>query len=488
MPLDRNALLTCHEMAVQDMNAVRAGVPSLTLMENAGRAVADAIGRRWTPRPAAVLCGPGNNGGDGWAAARHLKRRGWPVWVETLVPREALRGDAARMAALFDGDAHLIDSANPMAELFIDALYGAGLSRPLTGDAARLAQASSRMEVVSIDMPSGLSGDTGRILGDWAFQAAMTVTFHRKKPGHVLLPGREHCGEIVLADIGIPQDEAAPPALWENAPALWPLRLRKAGAHKYTYGHALVLSGGFSQTGAARLAAEAALRAGAGLVTIGAPPDAIAAHAAHLTSVMLRRIDGADALDSLLEDRRFTAVVLGPALGLDARASGLLAASGRAGRALVLDADALTLLARTPSLLAELTPESSILTPHEGEFARLFPGLEDTPGGKIGRAREAAKASRQIVLLKGADTVIAHPDGLAVVNTNAPPWLATAGAGDVLAGIAGGLLAQGYSPFAAACAGAWLHGEAARALGPGLLAEDLAKALNSAFAAAQTSL
>ncbi len=486
--MDAAALLTCAEMGEADRAAIASGVSSLSLMENAGRAVADEIGKRWTPRPTAVFCGPGNNGGDGWVIARHLKRRGWPVWVETLVPREALKGDAAAMASRYDGVALLIEPANPMAELWVDALFGAGLARPLDGPAARLARAtmSGRPGVppaIAVDVPSGVSGDTGQALDGLAFQAALTVTFHRKKPGHVLMPGRRLCGDVVVADIGIPEGCGPAPDLHENRPGLWSLPRFAPEAHKYARGHALVVSGGLASTGAARLAATAALRAGAGLSTVASPPSAVLANAAHLTAVMVRALDGPDGLKTLLEDSRFNALVLGPALGLGEASAVRLEQALQARRPTVLDADALTILSKTGAQAFDALHAGCVLTPHDGEFQRLFPDLAGRPLGKVEATREAARRAGCVVLLKGPDTVIAAPGGRAVVNANAPPWLATAGAGDVLAGAIAGLMAQGLEPFEAACAGAWLHGAAAGALGPGLIAEDLPPAIARAAAA-----
>jgi hydroxyethylthiazole kinase-like uncharacterized protein yjeF len=320
-----------------------------------------------------------------------------------------------------------------------------------------------------------------------AVRADATVTFFRKKPAHLLLPGRALCGQVELADIGIPGSvlEAIRPAAYENAPPLWGRALRWPGAddHKYRRGHALVLSGPMTGTGAARLAAGAALRAGAGLVTLGSPPSALAVNAAHLTGVMLCRIGDAEVLAEMLADPRFTALALGPGLGTGAAAGALVEAALTAGQALVLDADALTLFARDPEgAFARLRARDmpAVLTPHEGEFARLFPELGAGP--KPARAGAAAARSGAVVVLKGSDTVIAAPDGRHAINANAPPWLATAGSGDVLTGIVAGLLAQGTPAWEAAAAAVWLHGEAGTAAGPGLIAEDLAPALRPVLA------
>jgi hydroxyethylthiazole kinase-like uncharacterized protein yjeF len=478
-----NEILTVAEMVAADRYAAEHGVPSLTLMENAGRAVADEIVKRWSPRPTAVLCGPGNNGGDGYVVARLLKARGWDVWVETLAPRETLQGDAAKMARQWTGDTIAVAPNNREPGLFVDAMFGAGLSRALGGEAGRLAAESPQFadRVIAVDVPSGLHGDMGRGLDGTAFHAALTVTFFRKKPAHVLMPGRANCGEVVVADIGIPDAalEAIRPRLFENGPALWgedypwPQPL----AHKYARGHAAVVSGPAHATGAARLAARGALRIGAGLVSVASPPDAVAVNAAHLTSIMIKPFAAAGGLFDLLDDERLNAVVIGPGLGIGRQAKELVDAVLRSQPAVVLDADGLTTFAGDRTALFGALREDCVLTPHEGEFERLFPGLLARSPTRIEAVREAAGIAGCVVLLKGPDTAIATPDGLICVSTNAPPTLATAGSGDVLAGFIAGLLAQGMEPFKAAAAATWLHGEAANLVGPGLISEDLPEQL-----------
>jgi len=470
-------IISVEQMRAIDAASAQAGVPTRTLMENAGRAVAEAIVRRFPQRPTAVLCGPGNNGGDGWVAARHLKAMGWPVWVETLVPRESLRGDAADAAAAWNGDTRAIAEEGPMADLFVDALFGAGLSKPLAGEAARLAQFSARFpeRVVAVDVPSGLSGDDGAPLGETCFEAALTVTFVRKKPAHVLMPGRAWCGEVVVADIGAPESVVAAQsvALFENDPVLWSLPWPEWDAHKHARGHVIVASGGHTRSGAARLAARAALRAGAGLVTVLSPGDALAEHAAQLTAIMLREAAGEASYAEAA--RTAQTMVLGPAFGTsDTHYKLLLAALNARPRCpLVLDADAITLLAP----LTHGLEAHDVLTPHVGEFRRAFPGIWGNSRNSIDAARAAAAYARCVVLLKGASTVVAAPDGRAVVNTSGTPFLATAGAGDVLAGLIAGLIAQGMASFEAAAAGAWLHGRAGETFGPGLTADDLPEIL-----------
>jgi NAD(P)H-hydrate epimerase len=481
-------ILSVAEMSRADAAAVLAGVPGVELMENAGRAVAEAVRARHRPGSAVVLCGPGNNGGDGFVAARHLAAAGWPLRLALLGDRTRLRGDAAHHAGLWEGPVEALtgDSAAGLldgATVVVDALFGAGLSRPLEGAARRVVEAlaSSQVPAIAVDMPSGVSGDSGAVLGEAAVRAACSVTFFRKKPGHLLLPGRQLCGETIVADIGIPDSvlgEIAP-RTFENGPGLWggAYRWREPGDHKYRFGHALVL-GGATMTGAGRLAARAALRVGAGLVTLACPPAALPIYALSTPSAITVPLDSEADYRALLADARKNAVLLGPGNGVGGETRTRSLAALAAGKATVIDADALTSFQDRPAELFEAIGGPSggpcVLTPHDGEFGRLFPELT---GDKLGRARAAATASGAVVLLKGADSVIAAPDGRAAINANAPATLATAGSGDVLAGLIVGLLAQGLPSFEAACAATWLHGEAAASLGPGLIAEDLSEAL-----------
>jgi hydroxyethylthiazole kinase-like uncharacterized protein yjeF len=472
-------ILTAAEMAKADAFAVEHGVPSLTLMENAGRAVADAIASRFKPCAVTVLCGPGNNGGDGFVVARLLDEDGFTVRVAHDADHLSIGsgGDAKEMSTLWKGTRMaLTPEALDGAKLVVDGLFGAGLSRPLEGAAAQMVEALNDLPVVAIDIPSGISGDTGQPLGGVYVKAMLTVTFFRKKPGHLLLPGRVLCGATVVADIGIPS-EAANTQLHENTPALWHFPWPRLDGHKYSRGHCVAVSGPAAATGAARLAARAALRVGAGLVSVVSPSDAVAVNAAHLTAIMLKPFEDVDGLAEILSDKRLNAVVLGPGLGVGGETRALVDAALKSGAAVVLDADALTSFQHDPETLFNRLHERCVLTPHAGEFERLFPGLLDQAASKVEAVRAAAARAGCVVLLKGADTVIAHPDGKAAVNANAPPTLATAGAGDVLAGLIGGLMAQQMTAFDAACAGAWLHGDAASRFGPGLIAEDLPEML-----------
>ncbi len=480
-PFD-NALLTPAEMSLADKAAVAAGASEIALMEEAGRAVADAVMRRWPPRPVVVLCGPGNNGGDGFVAARYLALEGWPVRLGLLGDRGRLEGVAAHHAARFRGPVEpLSPSIFEGAGLAIDAIFGAGLSRPVEGVARAVIEALAARPIpsVAVDVPSGLDGATGAVLGT-AAPADTTVTFFRKKPGHLLFPGRALCGSLVLAQIGIPGTVLGPlaPRCFENGPPLWldAYSWPQAEDHKYRRGH-VVVAGGAVLTGAARLAARAAARVGAGLVTVAAPETAWPVYAAALASVIVRPMRGAADFTALIGDTRVHAVLVGPGAGVTPETRALALAALAEGRSTVLDADALTAFAEAPDELFGAIKGPTVLTPHEGEFARLF----SASGDKLGRARAAAQRSGAVILLKGPDSVIAAPDGRAAINANAPPDLASGGTGDVLAGLVAGLLAQGLPAFEAAAAACWLHGEAANLFGPGLIADDLLATLPPAL-------
>ena len=494
-PLTHPELLTPAEMGEADRLAVAAGTQGIALMERAGLAVADEVARLAKSRGRiVVLCGPGGNGGDGFVAARLLARRGYAVELGLIGRREALRGDPALAALRYQGpvlDAGTIDPAR--ADCVIDALFGAGLARDIDGAAKAIIErvnafARAGGRVLAVDVPSGLDGETGKVRGV-AVEACASVTFFRLKPGHLLLPGRVLCGAIRLADIGIPEAALAriAPKTFVNAPGLWRAAMPRADAdsHKYARGAVLVLSGAAHRTGAARLAARAALRSGAGIVTLASPPDAVAENAAHLTAVMVAPFATPTEFEALLADERRRAVTLGPGAGVGPALRKLVAAAltrPAERRTIVLDADALTAFAGEAARLKALIARGghwAVVTPHEGEFARLFDGapgvrLEDD---KLTRARAAARFMGAVVLIKGADTVVAAPDGRAAIGFDLPPWLATAGSGDVLAGLVSGLAAQGMPAFEAASAAVWLHGACGRALGPGLIAEDLPDAL-----------
>lgn len=478
-------LLTADEMGQADRLAMQGGVPGLALMESAGRAVADEVWRRFPDaRKVAVLCGPGNNGGDGFVAARHLLDKGYMVRLGFEGDRAKLPPDAAAMAKLWTAAVEPLGAGLlAHADVVVDALFGAGLARPIEGGFATLIQAlnESSLPVVAVDVPSGIDGTTGAVRGV-AIRATATVTFFRLKPGHLLLPGREACGEVSVADIGIPDSvlDVIEPRTFANEPALWLPHFPwpKPDAHKYARGHAVVVSGPAFSTGAARLGAEAALRVGAGLVTVASPKDAVEVNAAQLTAIMVRQVDDAKELAGLLSDERKNAVLIGPGVGVGERTKAMVMAALASHAAVVLDADALTSFASDiDTLFSAISSRATpvVLTPHEGEFARLFGPAGEA--SKLARARSAAGRFGAIVLLKGADTVVAAPDGMASINATSSPWLATAGTGDVLAGMVLGLLAQRMEAFEAVSAAVWLHGRAAQLFGPGLIAEDLPKLL-----------
>ncbi|OYU17592.1 MAG: bifunctional ADP-dependent NAD(P)H-hydrate dehydratase/NAD(P)H-hydrate epimerase [Rhodobacteraceae bacterium PARR1] len=539
-------LLTAAQMRAIEAAAIASGeVTGLELMERAGAGVVAAVLEEWPElaegaQRAVVLCGPGNNGGDGFVVARLLRERGWAVEVFLYGAPDNMPPDArvnyerwlgmGEVSPLDDygalpvvGNIAALGPMPPYDPLIVDAVFGIGSVRPTEGQLAEVLDHVNhvaeykRTKVVAIDIPSGLCADSGRKIGETA-GANLTVTFHRQKVGQLLGDGPTHCGNLKVCDIGLAsfrvsgrsQDgtEVLERVRDGNdlAEADWriprsgvrlkdkPLRPWKwTQAHKYAYGHALILSGPSGRGGAARLSARGALRIGAGVVTLGCPPEAIPENAARLDAVMLRPLADAAALKNALEDKRINALCLGPALGVGVREAALMHVALAAGRDLVLDADALTILSQNADLFAALH-EGCVLTPHAGEFARLFPDIAEklaapaTKGpaySKVDATREAAQRAGCIVLYKGPDTVIAAPDGPCAINSaqydRAAPWLATAGSGDVLAGFITGLLARGFSPFDAACTGAWLHVECARAFGPGLIAEDLPERLPAVF-------
>jgi hydroxyethylthiazole kinase-like uncharacterized protein yjeF len=553
-------LLTAAQMRALEQAAIARGeVTGLELMERAGQGVVEAILDEWpavcaTPQRALVICGPGNNGGDGFVVARLLQAAGWEVKVclygePGKMPPDARVnydrwneiGEVERLSVplsdevFFRIQAYCLRDA-PKEIFVIDALFGTGLRRAIrsneNNDLVMLyvelddlwMNGGPTTHLIAIDVPSGLCADSGKILcpadsvdswdeaeldSDPRFNASMaelTVTFHARKLGHVLGRGPQMCGKLRIADIGLNNRDRFSSLIVKEIQKPWAHGLAKQRAHKFSHGHALIVSGDHGRSGAARLAARGALRVGAGLVTVASPPAAMAENAARLDAIMLREVAGADALAGVLADKRINALCLGPGMGTGPAQADLLAVAlaapppptpphGGEGRRLVLDADALTLLSQSPKLSASLT-ENCILTPHAGEFARLFPDIAErlaapaTKGpaySKVDATREAAARAGCVVLYKGPDTVIAEPSGRCAVNAaaydRAAPWLATAGSGDVLAGFITGLLARGFSPFDAACTGAWVHAECAREFGPGLIAEDLPEALPKVFRA-----
>lgn len=487
-------LLTTAEMAEADRLTIAGGIPGIMLMEKAGEAVADAVCAILQGRRVVVVAGPGNNGGDGFVAARLLSERGHDVRLLLVADRAKLKGDAAPAAGRWKGrtEAASPDGLGEDRCVLVDALFGAGLDRPVEGLPRAMIEAmnASGAPIVAVDLPSGINGTSGMVMGV-AVKAAHTVTFFRRKPAHLLLPGRLYCGAIQVADIGIPDRVLTniQPATFSNGPALWgdAFPLPKPEGHKYGRGHAVVVSGGLSFTGAARLAARGALRAGAGLATIASPREALSVNATASLAVMVRPVDGAEELAAFLADKRHNAVVLGPGGGVGPAMRTQVLAALASEAAVVLDADALTSFADGPAELfgaiAKRADHSTIVTPHEGEFGRIFNEIKEDSKviAKLEKTRAAARLSGAVVLFKGGDTVVAAPDGRASIADNAPPYLATAGAGDVLSGMIAGLLAQHMPAFEAASAAVWLHGEAATEFGPGLIAEDLTETLPAVY-------
>jgi hydroxyethylthiazole kinase-like uncharacterized protein yjeF len=477
-------VLTTAEMERADRLTIAAGTPGFALMLSAGQAVAEAGMELVEEGPILVVAGPGNNGGDGFVAARHLLDKGYTVRLGFKGDPSRLPADAAAMAKRWPCAVEpLTAELLSRAEVVVDALFGAGLARPIEGDYATLIEFlnASGLPVIAVDVPSGVDGTTGAVRGV-AVRAIATVTFFRLKSGHLLLPGRELCGETRVADIGIPDSvlDVIKPKTFANEPALWLTHFPwpEPQGHKYARGHAVVVSGPAFSTGAARLGAMGALRVGAGLVTVASPKDAVAVNASQLTAIMVRPVDDAKELAALLADERKNAVLIGPGVGVGARTKALVLTALASNAAVVLDADGLTSFASDADTLFTAIRSRNApvaLTPHDGEFARLFESLGN--GGKVTATRDAARRSGAIVLLKGSDTVVVAPDGRASINATSSPWLATAGTGDVLAGIVLGLLAQRMDAFEAVSAGVWLHGRAARLFGPGLIAEDLPKML-----------
>jgi len=478
-------LLTSEEMGEADRLAISGGAQGLSLMEAAGRAVADEVFTRFPDaREVAVLCGPGNNGGDGFVAARHLLDKGYAVRLGFKGDPSHLPADAAAMAKRWTCAVEpLAPELLSRAVVVVDALFGAGLARPIEGEYAILIDAlnADGLPVVAVDVPSGVDGTTGAVRGV-AVRATATVTFFRLKPGHLLLPGRQLCGETRVATIGIPESvlDVIKPKTFANEPALWLPHFPwpRPQGHKYARGHGVVVSGPTFSTGAARLGAMAALRVGSGLVTVASPKEAVVVNASHLTAVMVRPVNDAKDFTALLRDERKNAVLIGPGLGVGTHTKAMVRAALASSAAVVLDADAITSFAQdAQQLFAAIRARNGpvALTPHDGEFVRLFSSQAE--GGKVAATRIAASRSGAIVLLKGPDTVVAAPDGRASINATSCPWLATAGTGDVLAGMVLGLLAQRMEPFAAVSAAVWMHGRAAQLFGPGLIAEDLPKML-----------
>ncbi len=484
VPLHPAALLTADECRAAEKDAITGDITGETLMENAGKALLDLITHKFKPRPVLIVCGTGNNGGDGFILARMLKEKNWQVTLAILGNAEGIKGDAKKSRDKWNmsGGAPRTFAPDLLKEsqLVVDAIFGTGLDRPIEGDIKKAIDAinASKQPVVSVDIASGINTDTGIVMGT-AIKATHTVTFVRAKPGHILLPGKANMGELHVYDIGIAGDKILP-TCYLNAPALWKNEFPTLApdAHKYSRGHSLVIGGGMNTTGASRLAALSALRVGSGLVSVACTQSALPIYAMTLTAVMTQLYSNASQLAALLDDSHITATLVGPGCGVSDTTKEQVLQLLATNKACVIDADGISVFHNDPKELftaiatrpcVSETGSKTVLTPHEGEFARIF----DFAGSRTQRVKQAAKLSKSVVLLKGNDTVIASPDGRVAINANAPVWLATAGSGDTLAGIVTGLMGQGMPAFEAACAGVWIHGEAAMQFGPGLIAEDL---------------
>ncbi|GHF28775.1 bifunctional NAD(P)H-hydrate repair enzyme [Kordiimonas sediminis] len=484
---ESHILLSPHQMYAADTWAMQNGTSGITLMERAGKSVAE-VATEMMPHNGdgtiIVLCGPGNNGGDGYVAARYLAEWGYTVSVMPISDIMALKGDAAIMARPWIGRTRPMDlNALKSADLVIDAMFGAGLDRDIEGDIAAVIEAVNEGSavVLAVDLPSGLSGATGQVQGT-AIQADTSVTFFSYKPGHILTPGRYYSGgidNIHVVDIGISRDCLADIQVntYWNTASLWQGAVFHPGpsSHKYDRGHVLVLGGREPALGASRLASLAALRSGCGLSTLACPSESYSIQATALTDVMVRRYDSSFGLLSIMADKRINTIVAGPGLGVGEKTTETILAVLNERRRTVLDADALTSLARQMVQLSDYSGQDIVLTPHDGEFKKMFPdiSLDD----RLSAARQAARQTDCVIVLKGVSTIVAAPDGRASIASNAPAWLSVAGAGDVLAGIIAGVLAQGLPLFESVSYAVWLHGKSGEVAGRGLIASDLLPAI-----------
>ena len=486
MNLGGMPIVTASEMYRAEEAAARAGVSKLELMENACQSVVSEVTSRWTPRKTLVLCGPGQNGGDGLGVACLLQQRRWLIDVVRCFPDKGFEGNAQIMSERWGGPWMDLESVRlEDYALVVDAVLGIGLKRELEARLSRFFEKINALniDVVAVDIPTGISSDTGAVLGG-SLQANLTVTLGWPKPAHLLLPGKSVCGQIVVSDIGVGENNLGndAPSIKINGPNLWwdkiP-RLRPEN-HKYHRGHSVIVGGGSkNSTGAARLAAEASLRSGSGLVTLWVPSDALVDYSSAPAAILLEGRDAPLEISEFLKDDRKNVVLIGPGCGVSEQTRILTKQILLSPKRVVLDADALTSFSPNPAVLFDLISSNTVLTPHSGEFAKLFKGL--SYGDKISLTRAAAKTSGAIIIYKGNDTVIAEPGGKAVVNFNAPTNLATAGTGDVLSGIVSGLLAQGCSPFDASCISVWCHSRAATYAGQGLIADDLLQKIPKVF-------
>lgn len=482
----QHVVLTADDARSLDERAMDLGISGYELMQNAGKAVAEMLAYYIgtpleAPQPIIILCGPGNNGGDGFVAAQFLKEWGYLVSLRCSVGIDTLTGDAGTAAEEWDGSVDAFDTKNfGDSAAIVDCLFGVGLNKPIEGDVAEIITEVNAADtfVLSVDIASGLDANTGQPNGD-CIKADATITFNFKKPAHLIAPGRFLSGgsdNIHVAAIGVPIAAIVDleTNISENLPSLWGRAFPFSGpqTHKYDRGHMLVLGGREPTLGASRLASIAGLRTGAGLVTLAAPTETYAVQASALMDVMVRRFDSSFGFMGIVNDPRIRAVLIGPGSGLGEKTVELIQHVGAKDKKLVLDADALTSLVGRTDLISKLKAGEVVLTPHEGEFAKLFPTIEVNED-RIQAAREAAKATRATIVLKGVSTIVAAPDGRVSIATNAPAWLSIGGTGDVLSGIICGLMTQGMPAFEAASAGVWIHGEAGMRAGRGLIASDL---------------
>ncbi len=472
-------VLSVPQMYEADRLAIESGISGLELMENAGQGIAAHIEEGWDACSVLILCGPGNNGGDGYVVARALSEAGWPVAVHTFGDPEKLSGDAKMMFELYLGDTFPLSEIDLSGtELVVDALFGAGFKGELPDEIRNLFLEIKNKEIpfVAVDVPSGVNGSSGEICPG-TIEANLTVSFFRPKIGHLLYPARSYIGALDIVDIGIPEEvlDTIDVRISDNDPDLWLDNMPKylASDHKYSRGHAAIVGGGMSSTGAARISARAALRAGAGAVTVVSPPSALMIYSQAQEAVMVKSVEDDLQFSDWLKEKRINTVLVGPGNGIKERTRTFVEMSLKLDCSVILDADALTVFKDDPDKLFGLIKNKNkgqvVITPHEAEFVRLF----DLSGSNLERCQQASTLSGAIVLLKGATTVIADPDGQAVMNTIAPPWLATAGSGDALAGIIAGLAASTIDLYKATCAAVWIHSEAANEFGPGLIAEDI---------------
>ena len=467
----KQQIVTTQQMIESEACAIISGISELTLMENAGKAVAQYVEEHYNNNHTIlILCGPGNNGGDGFVIARLLHNIGYKISIahyktDKISPNMKHMMDKAKNIEILD---LLNDQINFDTDIIIDALFGTGISRAFSLTKIVHYIANSPAKIIAVDIASGINSDTGEIMQN-AIKADITITFAAKKLGHLLNPGKLYSGLVIAKDIGV--DISTKYTAYENSPTLWNIPHIEYESHKYSRGFAIINGGDIQCTGAARLAAKAAQRSGAGVVTLASPLNAAHIYHSSLMSVMVKQYDSEQSFTQILSDKRISSILLGPGNGVNSETKQKILTALKHITRCILDADALTVFQDDHELLFENIKDSQVvMTPHEGEFHKLFPTCT---GDKVIRAFDAAKLSNSIIVLKGNDTIIASPSGHVAVNSNAPSTLATAGSGDVLAGIITGLSSTGLDLFDCACAATWIHAECANYFGIGLIAEDI---------------